>query len=718
MSVLGPSLGYPFAVGAATFVNPCGVALLPVYLSSLLGDPHRSVGTSSAAGTEPELEIGAETETGTGAQSKRAGRIGAPLVTAVAATAGFVALFTAVGVPVAAGASVVMTALPEVMLGVAGVLVVAGVSVATGRHLGLALPEVHGLWRRARHPVARGALFGVAYAIASLGCALPLFLAGVAGSLTRGGWVHGLAAFVAYGSGMGAMFAAVSVVTALGGAGIGRWLRRSSRWFSAGSGVVMVAAGGYLADYWGADLAGGRPVSFVASLEAFDSRLGSWLGGAALWIAVGCGAAVLVGLGLSVAARVARHRLVLRAEPARHARARRLFGWRARGLPGWRVSVAGVASLSLIGLGGVLGVHVLQSPGPPGPVPGVSSALAQMVALDALSSPTHVLPDFSLTDQHGQRVSLGAFRGDAVVLSFNDDRCQDLCPLFAADVRAADRDLGPAGRRHVVFLAVNANPYYPQVRYVRSWSDAHDMGNVRNWIFATGPVPTLERIWARYGETVLRDPATRTVKHSTVFYVIGPHGHERDIAEFDASSVRTRPWGYTLARLAEDTLPPREQTALSQPVFVDPIVNDRASRPRVAPAFSLARLGDPSQTVSLAGLRGRSVLLAFWASWCPDCRADLPVLNGVARRDRRLRVVGVAVDTAPGAAEQLARRDHLGFSLAVDSGGDVAARYGIDELPTTFLIGPSGHVVVELSGTLTAAEVHQILAETAAARSP
>ncbi len=54
----------------------------------------------------------------------------------------------------------------------------------------------------------------------------------------------------------------------------------------------------------------------------------------------------------------------------------------------------------------------------------------------------------------------------------------------------------------------------------------------------------------------------------------------------------------------------------------------------------------------------------------------------------------------------------------MDSGADVAARYGIDELPTTFLIGPSGHVVVELSGTLTAAEVHQILAETAAARSP
>lgn len=51
MSVLAPSLGYPFAVGAATFVSPCGVALLPVYLLSLLGDPHRSAADAGRVGT-------------------------------------------------------------------------------------------------------------------------------------------------------------------------------------------------------------------------------------------------------------------------------------------------------------------------------------------------------------------------------------------------------------------------------------------------------------------------------------------------------------------------------------------------------------------------------------------------------------------------------------------------------------------------------------------
>lgn len=722
VSVLGPSLGYPFALGAATLVNPCGVALLPVYLSSLLGElpkagddppgggpPHCSSavvvghpGCSSAA-------VDGHPGTSIGARLRRA------LVTAAAATAGFVVLFTAVGLPVSAGADAAMAALPEVMLGVAGVLVLAGIVVLAGRHIGVPLPELHGVWRRARRPVARGALFGVAYAVASLGCALPLFLAGVAGSLTRGGILHGLAAFVAYGLGMGAMFSVVSVVGALGGAGMARWLRQAARWFDVASGVALVAAGGYLADYWGADLAGRRVPGFVRSMESLDARAGPWLAAKAPWIAAGLGVAIVVAIGLAAAGVVVRRAAHDGGASAR-AGMDAASGSRSR-MPRRRVVTIAMVSATFAALGGALGISLAMPTASAGPRPGVSTTLADMVSLDPLSSPLHLAPTFTLTDQRDQRVSLDELRGDAVVLAFNDDRCKDLCPLYAADVRAADRDLGRAGQRHVVFLSVNANPYYPQVRYVRAWSDQHDMASVPNWLFATGSVPLLEHIWAEYGEEVERDAATRTVNHGTVFYVIGPGGHERDVAEFAASSVRTRPWGYTLARLAEDTLPSRERTPLSNPVFVDPILRDQA-RPRLAPSFSLPLLTHPTSTVSSARVQGHPVLLSFWASWCPDCRADLPVLNRVAHDDRGIEVVGVAVDTSTTAAGQLARRDHLSFTLAVDASGDLAERYGIDELPTTFLVGPNGRVEVELAGTLTAGEVHQIVTEATAASHP
>jgi len=61
----------------------------------------------------------------------------------------------------------------------------------------------------------------------------------------------------------------------------------------------------------------------------------------------------------------------------------------------------------------------------------------------------------------------------------------------------------------------------------------------------------------------------------------------------------------------------------------------KPAAPRQLPAarpFSLSELGHPGQRVSLAALRGRPVLLFFWAHWCPDCKADVPVIAAVEKR--------------------------------------------------------------------------------------
>jgi cytochrome oxidase Cu insertion factor (SCO1/SenC/PrrC family) len=86
---------------------------------------------------------------------------------------------------------------------------------------------------------------------------------------------------------------------------------------------------------------------------------------------------------------------------------------------------------------------------------------------------------------------LSQFRGKAVVLSFNDDRCTDVCTLLAQDIVRADQDLGRTGRSRVAFVSVNVNPFYPQVRYVKQWSDQQDLGSLPNWHFGTAPVPNL-----------------------------------------------------------------------------------------------------------------------------------------------------------------------------------------------------------------------------------
>ncbi len=131
-------------------------------------------------------------------------------------------------------------------------------------------------------------------------------------------------------------------------------------------------------------------------------------------------------------------------------------------------------------------------------------------------------------------------------------------------------------------------------------------------------------------------------------------------------------------------------------------VGDRA---RAYAAPSLA--GD---SVSLASLRGRVVLLNVWATWCEPCRWEMPALERLQRtlRDRGLEVVAVSVDAAPGGPAALAAPggavramvEELGLSFTVllDPAGEVRRRFGVTALPTTFLIDRHGIVVERVVG--------------------
>jgi peroxiredoxin len=116
----------------------------------------------------------------------------------------------------------------------------------------------------------------------------------------------------------------------------------------------------------------------------------------------------------------------------------------------------------------------------------------------------------------------------------------------------------------------------------------------------------------------------------------------------------------------------------------------RATAP---PEFSLST--PAGRTVSLAGLRGHVVLLNFWATWCLDCRQEMPALEALHRRfgPRGLAVVGVNAREGLTVARDYARELGLTFPLVLDADGAVMVRYGVIGLPTTFLIGRDGRAV-------------------------
>jgi len=111
------------------------------------------------------------------------------------------------------------------------------------------------------------------------------------------------------------------------------------------------------------------------------------------------------------------------------------------------------------------------------------------------------------------------------------------------------------------------------------------------------------------------------------------------------------------------------------------------------PHFTAPTLDD--RTLDLAGLRGRVVILNFWASWCLECRPELPVFEQLHRElgPRGLVVIGVNNREDSTTVRRYAGELGLSFPIVLDPDGKVNALYGVIGLPSTFLLGRDGRAV-------------------------
>src|SRR5262245_45070311 len=114
------------------------------------------------------------------------------------------------------------------------------------------------------------------------------------------------------------------------------------------------------------------------------------------------------------------------------------------------------------------------------------------------------------------------------------------------------------------------------------------------------------------------------------------------------------------------------------------------SRGQRAPDFQVQAL--KGGTVSLAGLRGKVVLLDFWAQWCEPCKKELPQLEKLAKEfsSRGVAVVSISIDKQRNNAERLATQLGISFPVGLDPTGTVAARYDLPKMPTSYLIDRKG----------------------------
>ena len=118
--------------------------------------------------------------------------------------------------------------------------------------------------------------------------------------------------------------------------------------------------------------------------------------------------------------------------------------------------------------------------------------------------------------------------------------------------------------------------------------------------------------------------------------------------------------------------------------------------PRVgqrAPAFELDRLNGPG-SVSLTSLRGKAVVLNFFASWCAPCKREAPALEKVWRDYRAQGVIVLGIDTndASNDAKQFISAHGVTYPTVGDGGG-LTGKYGIQGLPATYVLNRQGRIV-------------------------
>jgi cytochrome c biogenesis protein CcmG/thiol:disulfide interchange protein DsbE len=132
-----------------------------------------------------------------------------------------------------------------------------------------------------------------------------------------------------------------------------------------------------------------------------------------------------------------------------------------------------------------------------------------------------------------------------------------------------------------------------------------------------------------------------------------------------------------------------------------------------APAFALERL-DGRGRLSLADLRGKAVVVNFWASWCEPCKQESPRLERAWNRyrDRGVVVLGIDAQDFRTDARRFVDRYALSYPVVHDGAGSTLGHWGVTGFPETFFVGRNGKLVGErIEGPVSDAQLERYIGE-------
>jgi len=137
------------------------------------------------------------------------------------------------------------------------------------------------------------------------------------------------------------------------------------------------------------------------------------------------------------------------------------------------------------------------------------------------------------------------------------------------------------------------------------------------------------------------------------------------------------------------------------PLLKEPISGRDFSLPLVS-AGGTSNAVNADDTIRLSDLKGKVVFLNFWATWCGPCRSEMPSMQSLYDRYRERGLEILAVNMQEGQDQVIAfmNSNNLSFPAALDSTGRIGSSYGIQAIPTSFIINREGNIIVRLVGSI------------------
>jgi cytochrome c-type biogenesis protein len=242
-------VAFAFAAGLVATINPCGFAMLPAYLSYFMGLDDDGDAPSRRTSVARGLAVG------------------------VVVSAGFVVVFGVSGALVNAGFRSIIDYVPWVALIVGVALTGLGVGMVLGFQPTVSLPHLQrgGTSRRYRSVF----VFGMSYAVASLSCALPVFLAVTGAASATPTFLAGVLTYVVYGLGMSMLLVVLTIAMVLARDGVVRRVRALLPHVGRISGAILVVSGSYITAYWVTNLR--DPLAARGAAFRFVERPQTWL---------------------------------------------------------------------------------------------------------------------------------------------------------------------------------------------------------------------------------------------------------------------------------------------------------------------------------------------------------------------------------------------------------------------------------------------------------